>query len=559
VSGPALWRNSAIAGVVVLGAVLAIVLWGAGSHASSGAPAEAQGPRAIGRLDPGRRIRVALALRLDWPRVNRRLQAVELGRGRGSRPLDATEFGRRFGLDRGELATLRARLAGMGLHVVHTYRQRTATLVRGSVGQLSRLFAISFVRYRDATGARYYATRGRPRIPATLRRYVSGVGDLSNVPPTPLDIPARGLTPQTIANAYDITPLWSNGFEGAGQTIAVTSLGTFDPADIRAYDAMVGATGAPPIQRVAVDGGSNDRSNPEVALDLEVIRGIARKATIIDYESPGVDSVAPTFADLYNKIVQDGKASIVSTSYGVCEPSSGAAPDEVRLLSNALAAAVAHGITVFASSGDNGAFDCLHNDLNDTQLAVPMPTDNPNVVSVGGTALSVRKGGSYLGEQAWSDPVERSGGGGGVSAIERRPAWQAGPGVAKAGTNPSGRRQTPDVAGPAAPSSGFRICFQGDCTPGVGGTSAAAPFWAASTALVQEYADANGAGGPRFVAPILYALAAHAQPFPPFHDITHGNNGYYPATPGWDYATGLGSPDVANLAHDYADYVRSLP
>ena len=62
-----------------------------------------------------------------------------------------------------------------------------------------------------------------------------------------------------------------------------------------------------------------------------------------------------------------------------------------------------------------------------------------------------------------------------------------------------------------------------------------------------------------FAAPILYDLAARREPVPAFHQVALGNNGYYPASPGWNFATGLGSPDVFNLAQDYADFLRRQP
>ena len=80
-----------------------------------------------------------------------------------------------------------------------------------------------------------------------------------------------------------------------------------------------------------------------------------------------------------------------------------------------------------------------------------------------------------------------------------------------------------------------------------GGTSAATPFWAASTALVAEYAGRHGDGQLGFVDPTLYAIAARPQLAPALHDITIGGNRYYPAAPGWDFATGLGSPEVTTL------------
>ena len=120
------------------------------------------------------------------------------------------------------------------------------------------------------------------------------------------------------------------------------------------------------------------------------------------------------------------------------------------------------------------------------------------------------------------------------------------------------------MSGPSDPNSGFMVCQSrpGSSTPmcagGYGGTSAAAPFWAASMLLVQQYAAAHGAGALArcFAGPILYDLASKAQPVPPFNRVTLGNNGYYSAGPQWNFATGLGTPDVFNLAQDYANRLR---
>src|SRR4029077_10134364 len=118
---------------------------------------------------------------------------------------------------------------------------------------------------------------------------------------------------------------------------------------------------------------------------------------------------------------------------------------------------------------------------------------SPYDVAVGGTRLELRSDGSYLTESVWGDPIERWGGGGGVSSVEPRPSWQRGPGVIQPSLNPQGLRQVPDVSGPSASSSGFFVCVTNPgasgptCTPGWGGTSAGTPFWAASMLLVQQY------------------------------------------------------------------------
>jgi subtilase family serine protease len=135
-----------------------------------------------------------------------------------------------------------------------------------------------------------------------------------------------------------------------------------------------------------------------------------------------------------------------------------------------------------------------------------------------------------------------------------RPGWQHGPGVNDIYAN--GHRQLPDVSADADPGTGWAAYVNGNPVE-IGGTSAATPFWAASMLLVDQYAVASGAGRLGFVDPVLYALAAGTQPYPPFHAITEGTNRFYRATAGWNPATGLGSPDVWNLARDVVAYLRA--
>lgn len=539
--------------------------------------------RRIGRLSRGT-LRFALNLRLHSRALDEYLHHVDPSAGAHGR-LTAAGFGTRFGQNEATLAHLRVLLSRLGITVDRLYPQRTAMLVRGKVTRLEQVFSLRFDRYRLPDGRQYFAPQAPPQIPVQLAPYITGLGDLSDRPVLAADIPATGLTPTVTAKAYDFTPLWNAGIRGQGQTIAIASaFGAINPADIRAFTQRAGIADPQPIEVKQVDGGSTYSpargSDPEVDLDLQITLGVAPRAHIIDYQgSDGSHSLQRTLghslADIYNQIEQDGQTRIVTTSYGLCESAlSEASPGDQQLIDNSLKALEASSVTVFESTGDTGAYACLQalqiqpaSNLPGrfTGLSVQTPGSSPYAVAVGGTRLDLRSDGSYLVESAWSNPFERAGGGGGVSASEPRPPWQQGPGVIQPALNPRGARQTPDVAGPSDPNTGFMVCGTDPgaaaprCHGGQGGTSAAAPFWAASMALVQQYAASHGAG-PRagcFAAPILYALAARPQPVPPFHRIRFGNNGYYPATPGWNFATGLGSPDVFNLAQDYANFLRS--
>ena len=312
--------------------------------------------------------------------------------------------------------------------------------------------------------------------------------------------------------------MWNAGIRGQGQTIAIVSAeGAVNPADLQAFAKRTGVP-LPQIVVKQVDGGSTydpaHGSDSEVALDMEITLGLVPEAHIIDYQgSDGSHGATPSLghslADIYNQIEQDGQARIVTTSYGLCEAAlRQLSPGDQQLIDNSLKALEASGVTVFESTGDTGAYACLQAlqiqpastvPAQFAGLSVQTPSSTPYAVAVGGTRLELRSDGSYLTESAWADPLARSGSGGGISASEPRPSWQQGPGVNEPALNPRGARQTPDVAGPADPSSGFLTAqtppgaSAPSCGGGHGGTSAAAPFWAASMVLVQQYAAAHGA------------------------------------------------------------------
>ena len=165
---------------------------------------------------------------------------------------------------------------------------------------------------------------------------------------------------------------------------------------------------------------------------------------------------------------------------------------------------------------------------------VNYPASSPGVVSVGGTTLVTNADGSYDQEIAWLA------GGGGPSLFEAPPAWQAGI------SPPSGTvcttlgvacgRAVPDIAMDADPNSGADVYVNG--TPeGVGGTSLSSPLALGVWARL-ESAHGNGLG---FAGPALYRANGTAA----YHDIVLGDTGPYPALPGDDFATGLGTVDVA--------------
>ena len=472
--------------------------------------------------------------------------------------LTAAAFGARFGLPATDVTAVARWFQGHGFELVDQPANRSYLGLRGTAGQVRSAFGVPIVDRIDAGGAAWHAPLGTARVPVELRPLVSAISGLDTSPasrPKPRFGPANGLHPADLAKAYGIDALHAQGLDGTGQSIAVVSFDTFDKRDIAAFDKATGISG-PAVQSVRLRGALTKPGDgqDEVSLDLETIRAIAPKAQIYNYEAPQ----SADWSDIINRIVEDGKVQIVSISWGRCEPIAGPAagdPDDV-----ALASAELSGLSIFVSSGDQGAYDCLDEGdglQRDFAVAADYPAVSPHVIAVGGTYLSVHRDGSFLGEVAWQDPLGQSGTGGGLSNTFARPSWQAGPGVANAKSD--GHRQVPDVAGPADPTSGMYVISAGN-EEVIGGTSAATPFWAGSMVLAAQLAAKDGIAKLGFLDPVLYALAgAHQSDGTLFHDVTRGSNLLDEAAAGWDYATGWGSPALGALVPAIVAYVRDHP
>jgi kumamolisin len=188
--------------------------------------------------------------------------------------------------------------------------------------------------------------------------------------------------------------------------------------------------------------------------------------------------------------------------------------------------AAALGVTICAASGDNGSSDGVADGKNH----VDFPASSPHILACGGTSLQSANG-TIESETVWNDGAKGGAGGGGFSVQFPLPAWQAAAGV-KPPTG--GGRGVPDVSGDADPETGYQVLVDGQSLV-IGGTSAVAPLWSGLIALLNEQL-----GKPLgFVQPALYALKSSTGAF---HDITQGSNGAFAAGPGWDAASGLGSP-----------------
>ena len=362
-------------------------------------------------------------------------------------------------------------------------------------------------------------------------------------------------TPQELATAYDIP----SKLTGAGQTIVI--IDAFgDPTltqDLGVEDSTFGLPAADlnviyPNGQPTFDPTNADEVNwsGEIALDVESAHAIAPAAQI-DLVIAASDQ-DPDILNALKYVVAHHLGSVLSQSYGEaesCEDPSIASADHVLF-----AVAEAQGVTVFASSGDDGAAQPTC-DSSSFIKSVGLPAADPLVTSVGATSLTAAQpNGTYESETTWNDVYGSSNGG--YSSLYPRPAYQNGF-VYSAG------RGVPDVSYSGDVNNGLLIAWSQGVAANVGniflfgGTSAGSPQWAAITALADQ-ADHHRLG---FLNGDLYSLAHGSLYGYVFHDVTSGNNTVsfvdsnnntvnitgYPATAGWDAVTGLGTPDVAHL------------
>jgi kumamolisin len=525
------------------------------------APAQAPvadqvGPVIVGPADPAAIVEVSLALRgRDPDGLKQALAELSdpTAPGYGTTMTPAV-FGDRYGLPQTDEDQLVATLEAQGLTITQRVPQRTSLKVSGTVAAVGAALGLDLQLVRDpASGRETIASVVPPVVPAGLAGSVAGILGLD--PRLPVSVqntaadgpPSRGLAPRDLAIAYNYAPLWEQGFTGDGQNIAILQFGVDTDEDLAVFDDAFGFNGPLP-ERITIGNGLVNAPASfatEATLDTQVVRATAPDAQILVFGFENTESMATAV----DTIVADGRASMISLSYGKCFlPGEFMFPAEAEAGFTSFAAAALAGVTMYAASGDWGAFSCHVFDPTEHRETTFWPSCTDNVVSVGGTYLETRADGTYLRETGWQDYLTTGGTGGGFSPVDPMPAWQQGPGVQNDRSN--GTRQCPDVAAVADPDTGY-IIYVTDQETGegawttVGGTSAAAPLWAGIQALMQQAAAAQGVDRFGFMAPRYYRIAQDVPDA--FHDITRGGNLVDESTPGWDFATGVGSPDVVKL------------
>lgn len=478
---------------------------------------------------------VSVVVGLGWrdpQALERFLRAVRDPRSpQYGRFLGAAEFARRFAPRAREVAATARHLRRAGLQV-EVSRSRLLLSARGRAAAVEQAFGTALVEV-DGNGRRATMAATTPRLPAALGARVLAVGSADVLRPL-ADGTRRGgadlpLDPHELGRLYGFDRLHAAGRRGTDQrhaTIAIATAFAYDPADLAGFlrahgiDRPADRTEMIPVAGALPAGTPRVSDTLESTLDVEWAAAMAPASRVLAYV--GSDALSTTFLQIYDRIVSDNRAAVLTTSWGRCERDYPAA-----FLAQADAIfqrAAAQGITVVAAAGDRGAYEC-----GGDEPSVSFPAAHPYVLAVGGTSLTPRDGG--LEETAWG------GSGGATSSRFAAPPWQM---------HPASGRVLSDVALNADPASGYLTLHDGTWLQ-VGGTSVGAPIWAALVALANQARAEAGRPPLGLAAPQICELA-HAPLLEPrpLVDIVAGSNGI-DALPGWDFPTGWGSPNADAL------------
>ncbi|MFQ5777795.1 MAG: protease pro-enzyme activation domain-containing protein [Terriglobia bacterium] len=510
------------------------------------------------------RARVTVVLRPRVPEARRRALIEQLSGQfpRARRRLRPKELEVFCAADAGAVRRIRSFAREHGLKVVVASAARRSVTLEGTLAALGRAFQVDFVEYDHHTG-RYRSHKQSAQVPAELEAVVEGVLglDTRSTPEHHLHFLAQptqpGTDPRKASKRYD----FPSGATGTGQTVAIIELGGgFHPGDLQQYFRELGLP-LPKVSVVEIDGQKNNptpvafireavkRRQPpsdkeekkrfkwtiETTIDIELAGALASGAHLVVYFAPNTHR--GTF-NAFQAALNDRKhrPSVISCSWGAAEDDWGDENFVKTVMERVFQDALLKGVTICFSSGDDGDGAANHG-----HPCVHFPASSPYVLGCGGTQWMAV--GSNFHEVVWNETVMGKllqSTGGASHVFDPAPAWQASAEVPQKTASRTGRG-VPDVAAKADFATGYKTCVGGLDIP-MGGTSSAAPLWAALVARLNQ----------KLRRPVGYftsLLYLHPDRFrKAFYDVTKGNNGnFYRAAPGWDPCTGWGSPNGEEL------------
>ena len=481
--------------------------------------------------------------------------------------LTPQEIGERFGPSQADYDAVGNWLKAQGLTIEETSANRMTLRAGGSAAQMEKAFGVALNEYKedaktavlrgpDETPRTFFAPSAPLQLPAAFAGKISSVEGLESwTRPVPARRAKRAgangpFDAVQVRTAYNLNPLYNAGFQGQGRTIAISNYDGFSLANARRYVNYNGlpypaAGAATNVTVIKVASSSGAAGVGEGDLDIQMALAMAPLANILVYDNgkPGNNNVPQNVLAVLAREVSDNRADVITESYGW--PVTDAA--QINSWHTQHVMMTMQGITYLVASGDTGSI---------VQYQYPYPDLDPEVMSIGGTIMTLNPNNTIAAETGWS-LSSGSGGGGGYNAaafdFNVLPAWEKGRSV----PTDQNYRLVPDIAlhsaGPIGSITGAYNYYWIQTLLGIAnGTSFASPLVAASLLDIEQYLisqnalPANSAGKQRLgrLNDRIYAFNGRNDIF---HDITTGDNGF-PAGPYWDYVTGWGTPDFYNLA-----------
>ncbi len=459
--------------------------------------------------------------------------------------LTVEQFTERFGPSQRDFDALVRFAKANGFTVTGGSRDAIDLALKGSVANVETAFHIKMGLYHDPIGNRdFFAPDREPTIDLPFQLWhITGLDNYS-IPHQALVRRPRGIKrPATTGSCpgasfcgSDMRAAYYEGtaLTGKGQNIGLLEFLGFDIADINTYYKNAKQKRTAKVIGISTDGSpitcyaSQRCDDTEQTIDVTQALGMAPGVTAVyEYVSNTSDTAMLGSMSSHKPLPLNLSSSWYWT------------PVDPKSDNPFFQKFAAQGQSFFEAAGDGGAWHAT---------STWWPMESPLVICVGGTDLVTKGAGKgWASETVWID------GGGGISPDDFAIAsWQKLKGViTKANKGSTKYRNGPDVS--ANSNFTFYVCAdQTTCTENeYGGTSFAAPMFAGYLALTNQQAVAHGDKPPGFINPTIYPLGLGSGYHTDFHDITVGTNGF-PATKGYDLATGWGSPNTDGLINALA-------
>jgi subtilase family serine protease len=457
--------------------------------------------------------------------------------------LTVAQFAERFAPTKRDYQAVVKFARSKGFTVTNAPANRMLVHLEGTVSQINKAFHVTMTNYRHPTENRiFYSPDREPSLELGVTvAHIAGMNNFSFPRPKFKRAPPNfrrtsvgsGPGGAYLGNDMRVAYYGGTALTGSGQAIGLLEFDGYNTSDVTA--SFAGESNSVPINNVLLDGATagSDGDDGEQVLDIVQAASMAPGLSQIRvYIAPGNSQIGVGDVDVFNQMATENVAKQLSCSWGWN-------PDDTTQLDPIFQEFAAQGQNLFVASGDAGAY--TGSNATDNSY----PAESVYVVAVGGTDLTTNgAGGPWQSETAWADSS-----GGPADDGFAIPSWQVG--VANSANQASTTvRNVPDVAAEA--NTDNYTCDQGACSGDYGGTSFAAPRWAAFLALINQQVSSGGSSSLGFVNPAIYSIGQSPSYNNDFHDITSGNNSHgqgqsFNAVVGYDVVTGWGSPNGQNL------------